>query len=252
MGLILALLLSVWWRWRRRQAEVWLEAELNQEFSPDAISAMPASLHGEKASAATAPASGNSQEDDFYHGPTSIFDTGSESVTFTEAESVLDEADLYLAYGWSNRAIELLQAYLEKHPVDVQLWKKLFEIYSAQGMKQEFEQLALRCQATMDDSGLWVLVQKLGRQLDAGNPLYSASPEMASEAPADTALPAPPISTLDTPLEFVLDDKAPAVKEGQPEAKKETESLELDPLFPDLFETTKKDNESDTGAEKGS
>jgi len=258
VSLILALLVSVWWRWRRRQAEAWLEAELSQEFSPDPAYANPVPSHSEPPPAVTAetavaaPASEKAQEDDFYHGPTSIFDTPSEAVTFTEAESVLDEADLYLAYGWSNRAIELLQEYLEKHPDDVQLWKKLFETYSVQGMKQEFEQLALRCQATMDDSGLWVLVQKLGRQLDAENPLYSFSPETVSEAPADAALAAPLIPTLDTPLEFVLDDKVPEVKEAQHEANKESESLDIDPLFPDLFETTKKDPDSGPGAEKHS
>ena len=44
-------------------------------------------------------------EEDFLLNPTSIFEREDESVTFTEAESVLDEADLYLAYGWANRAI---------------------------------------------------------------------------------------------------------------------------------------------------
>lgn len=229
VSLILALLVSVWWRWRRRQAEAWLEAELSQEFSPDATYVMPAPFPGEKSSVATTTAPEKTQEDDFYQGPTSIFDTESESVTFTEAESVLDEADLYLAYGWANRAIELLQEYLEKHLDDVQLWKKLFETYSAQGMKQEFEQLALRCQSTMNDSGLWVLVQKLGRQLDAGNPLYSANSETESEVPADMAPPAPVMPTLDTPLEFVLDVKAP-----------EEEDLHLDPLFPEVTGKTEK------------
>jgi len=252
VSLILALLLSVWWRWRRQQAETWLDNELSQEFQPDATYVVPAPLRGEKPSSAAVTVSETIQEDDFYHGPTSIFGAESESVTFTEAESVLDEADLYLAYGWSNRAIELLQGYLEKHPDDIQLWKKLFETYSAQEMKQEFEQLALRCQATMDDSGLRVLVQKLGRQLDAGNPLYSSSLEMENVVPADTDITAPPLPALDTPLEFVLDDKAPEVKEEQPEAMKESKNLELDPLFPDLFETTKKDTESGPGEEKGS
>ncbi|BCB27791.1 hypothetical protein SKTS_26770 [Sulfurimicrobium lacus] len=246
VSLILALLISVWWRWRRRQAAAWLEEELRQEFSPDVTYSMPSALHGEKR-AATAPA--NNQEDELYHSVTSIFDTSNESVTFTEAESVLDEADLYLAYGWSNRAIELLQEYLEKHPDDVQLWKKLFETYSTLGMKQEFEQLALRCQATMDDSGLRVLVHKLGRQLDGANPLYASS-EAENEAPAEAAPPVPELPALDTPLEFVLDDKPSEVKEAQPEALKEDDSLGFDPLFPEPFKPTKTHPESD--AEKGS
>ncbi|MFN3398006.1 MAG: FimV family protein, partial [Sulfurimicrobium sp.] len=250
VGLILALLLSVWWRWRRRKAEAWLEKELGQEFAPDAAHSLPATLQGEKHSVMPAPAPGNNnQEDDFYHDVTSIFDTSGEVVTLTEAASVLDEADLYLAYGWSNRAIELLQEYLEKYPDDVQLWEKLFETYGVLGMKQEFEQLALRCQATMDDSGLQVLVQKLGRQLDPANPLYVSSTEVASEAPADAS--APPTDTPDTPLEFVLDDGAHGAGEAQAEALQEEGSLGLDPLFPDLFAGTKTSPENESGTGKG-
>jgi len=256
VSLILALLLSVWWRWRRQQAEVWLDDEMKQEFSPDAPYVTSIPPHGEKPPTPSAPATEVAievaKEDDFYHGPTSIFGAESGAVTFTEAESILDEADLYLAYGWSNRAIELLQGYLEKHPDDVQLWKKLFETYSAQEMKQEFEQLALRCQATMDDSGLWVLVQKLGRQLDAENPLYLSSPEQEVEASAETHEPeAEPPAALDAPLEFVLDGRLLEVKEEQPEAMKENKDMDLDPLFPDLFETTKKETQSGPGEEKG-
>ncbi len=240
-GLILALLVSGWWRWRRRQAEVQLESELNHEFAESEVPhyepfvpLRPEPLRESDAKPVVA-----AQDDDFLSSATSIFDNESESVTFTEAESVLDEADLYLAYGWANRAIELLLGYLEKHPDDVHLWKKLFEIYNAQGMKQEFEQLALRCQSIMDDSGLWVLVQKMGRQLDAENPLYLSSPEEIDAAVRETAAEIPDeqeeVPTLDTPLDFVLDRDQPSEPAGDKEAK----HLELDPLFPDLSENTR-------------
>lgn len=239
VGLIVALTISGWWRWRRRQAEAQLESELEHEFlvseMPRYQPLTPSSPGQHKASMAKPQAA--DQEEDFLSSATSIFAPEGESVTFTEAESVLDEADLYMAYGWANRAIELLQEYLEKHPDDIQLWKKLFEIYSSQGMKQEFEQLALRCQATMDDSGLWVLVQKLGRQLDAENPLYLSSPEEREEGtlqpssePGEGEVP-----TLDTPLDFVLDDKEPP----RQDAGTENRHLELDPLFPELDQNTR-------------
>lgn len=249
VGLILALLLSVWWRWRRRQAEAWLDAELRQEFPANESYHMPVVQPDDKSAAAPVQTVEKGKEDDFYHSVTSIFDTESESVTFTEAESVLDEADLYLAYGWANRAVELLQEYLEKHPEDPLLWKKLFETYSSQGMKQEFEQLALRCQATQDDGGLWVLVQKLGRQLDEENPLYLASPEQQLEESVGDAVREPEVPTLDTPLEFVLDDReSESVQQEEPAS--EGESLELDPLFPEPPDEKKKvseDPESTTG-----
>lgn len=240
-GLTLALAALAWWRWRRRRTEAWLDKELNQEFPANVADRKPLAPPGEKPvtvappAPVTVPATAPAKvEDDFYHDVTSIFDNDSESVTFTEAESVLDEADLYLAYGWANRAIELLQGYIEKHPDDAQLWKKLFEMYCSQGMKQEFEQLALRCQTTMDDSSLWVLVQKLGRQLDEGNPLYSSSPEqqavVTEEAPQPAASQEKRLE-LDKPLEFVLEEKAAETATEEPAAKEE--SLDFEPLFPE-------------------
>lgn len=230
VGLILALLLSVWWRWRRRKAEAWLDAELSQEFPDNASYSIPAPIPTQPgtrqpaASAAATPEPAR-EEDDFYHAATSIYDPDGESVTFTEAESVLDEADLYLAYGWANRAIELLQEYLRKHPDDVHLWRKLFETYASQDMKQEFEQLALRCQATMDNEDLWALVQKLGHELDRENPLYSGG--KAEDQPSSE----PEIPTLDTPLEFVLESRETESQENDAGAT-EDESLQFDPLFP--------------------
>ncbi|MBU0593378.1 MAG: hypothetical protein KKH74_06530 [Gammaproteobacteria bacterium] len=245
VGLILALLFSGWWRWHRRQAEVQLDSELAHEF---AASEMPkyAPTRFEQHQAIATKSETTDQEEDFLTSVTSIFDNEGESVTFTEAESVLDEVDLYLAYGWSNRAIDLLQEYLEKHQDDVHLWKKLFEIYSSQGMKQEFEQFALRCQSTLDDSGLWVLVQKLGRQLDSENPLYFSSPEEAVSGPAAEV--EAEVPTLDTPLDFVLDDGLPA----QSENDKESKHLELDPLFPELFENTRPFPENGNGDKSSS
>lgn len=245
-GLILALLVSGWWRWRRRQAEARLDAELGQEFAasemPQYMTAVPSRPDASRAE--MIKTSATDPEEDFLLNPTSIFEKGDESVTFTEAESVLDEADLYLAYGWANRAIESLQEYLGKHPEDVHLWKKLFEIYSAQGMKAEFEQLALRCQSSMDDSNLWVLVQKLGRQLDSDNPLYFASPEEnkkpAPEMAAEDLAVQDEEVRLDKPLDFVLDPE-PA---QAPEDDKDSSHLEFDPLFPELTNNSQKPPES--------
>ncbi|MDO9114397.1 MAG: hypothetical protein Q7U63_11455 [Polaromonas sp.] len=241
VGLILALIFSVWWRWHRRKAEAQLESELEHEF---ADSEMPqiepfSPLRPEQSRVSAAHPGIAEPEDEFLSSVTSIFDNEGESVTFTEAESVLDEADLYLAYGWANRAVELLQEYLEKHQDDIHLWKKLFEIYASQGMKQEFEQLALRCQSTVEDSGLWVLVQKLGRQLDAENPLYLSGPDEreggAQEPAVEAAAEQDEVPTLDTPLDFVLDREQ---LDEEPEGDKASKPLDLDPLFPGVFENT--------------
>ncbi len=254
VGLILALILSAWWRWHRRKAEAQLESELEHEF---AASEMPqfepvSPLRPEQRRGGSARPEAAEPEDEFLSSVTSIFDNEGESVTFTEAESVLDEADLYLAYGWANRAVELLQEYLEKHLDDVHLWKKLFEIYSSQGMKQEFEQLALRCQSSMDDSSLWVLVQKLGRQLDAENPLYLSGPEEREagmqEPAVEVAAEQDKVPTLDTPLDFVLDHEQLV----QPEDDKASKPLDLDPLFPEVFENTRTFPENGKDGKKSS
>lgn len=182
--LILLLLLSSWWRWRQSRAEAKLNTLFGQQF--EAEPHIPAStmqfeppvrdgrMHAESGGSQIAAfeiKSGSGEELDY---PTTIFGATDDIVTVTETESVLDEADLYLAYGWGKRAIDLLTSHLDRHPGDIPLLKKLFEAYHALGMKSEFEQLAVRVQSA-DDSGLRVLVQKLGRMLDAGNPLYQNS-----------------------------------------------------------------------------
>lgn len=252
-ALILVLLLAAWWRWHRRQAEDRLDSELEHDFPAEsmmpytAVTPTPAVQALAQATIAATEMHAPSPEDEgdeAFH-PTSIFDTRAEAVTFTEAESVLDEADLYLAYGWANRAIELLQEYLENHTDDTQLWKKLLEIYSGQGMKQEFEQLALRCQVTMEDSGLWAMVRAMGRELDPENPLYRATAEEREAAPSaeEEGNPArrEEIPTLDTPLEFVLDEPVPVLQEEPSPPAREADTLELDPLFPELLDSIAKE-----------
>ncbi len=257
VALIGALLASVWWRWRRRQTEARLDSELEHEFPPENVTHFipvpQPQPETDVADAVPLVQEEKAEEEDFFH-PTSIFDAQSETVTFTEAESVIDEVDLYLAYGWANRAIDLLQGYLENHPDDTQLWTKLLETYSSQGMAQEFEQLALRCQSVMEAGDLWSSVKKMGRQLDPGNPLYRGAPDEQEETGPATVTEQQPqqpeIPTLDTPLEFILDDAAPSVKDEAPASAPESETLDLDPLFPEFLESIKQDPEDGAGTEK--
>lgn len=143
---------------------------------------------------------------------TTLYGLEGETVTFTEAESVLEEADLYLAYGWGSRAVELLQDYLEKHQEDRQIWLKLFEIYRVQNMKVEFAKLAARFEPVGDPEA-WKKVQALGQELDPGNPLYGDMPPAAREAATEAiveirlpedASPQEPEKN-DEPLNFSLD-----------------------------------------------
>ena len=213
------LALGVWWRWRRKRSEERLELELQQEFPPDAMAKLPREENAEVPNPIAQPEAHERtvlieeprvfDEDEELARPTSIFEPRGNSVTLTEAESALDEADLYLAYGWANRAIELLQGYIEHHPDDPQLWEKLFEIYSGQGMKREFAQLAERCVATVSHPGLLASMRKLGRQLDPENELYlTESAERASRAPQPPEPEAVPEQAGIPTLEFVFDEDA--------------------------------------------
>lgn len=184
--LILLLLLSSWWRWRQSRAEAKLntlfghqfeaEPEQTMQFEPPVRSdPLPAETGIPAASHRTAREKNEmAQQGEDIHYPTTIFGATDDIVTVTETESVLDEADLYLAYGWGKRAIDLLLSHLDRYPNDVPLLKKMFEAYHALGMKNEFEQLAVQSQS-IDDSGLRILVQKLGRALDEESPLYQNS-----------------------------------------------------------------------------
>lgn len=221
--LILALMISVWWQWRRKRAEVRLERDFEEGFSPGSIAhysliAPPSP----KAGAVREQAADEPDDDDLFHA-TSIFAGEDGAVSVAEADTVLDEADLYLAYGWSNRAIERLQGYLDGHQDDVQVWRKLFELYAGLGLKQEFEQLALRCQAALKDPELWGKVLQLGYRLDPENALYRA----AADGAADKANAGPEIPTLTTPLEFTLDHELPS------HYMPTEDRLDLDPLFPE-------------------
>lgn len=222
VGMVLVLLGSAWW-WHRRRTEARREARLNQDVSSHEVETSASQLLPEQSSAEIAPEPFFGQDDELYHDVTGIFHTD-ESVTLTEADTVLDEAELYLAYGWVKRAIDLLLEYLEKHPDDVQLWKKLFEIYHAEGMIQAFEQLALRCQVTMDDSALWVLVQKLGRQIDAGNALYLSSQDVVNEAAEVEA----PAGTDVAPTEFVLPETTSETPPIAEVSADEAETVEIE------------------------
>lgn len=246
--------LAAWWRWRRKRAEERLDFELEQEFSTDAAATPPREENAEAPKPVMKPESHERtvlieeprvfDEDEELARPTSMFEPRGDSVTLTEAESVLDEADLYLAYGWANRAIELLQGYIEHHPDDPQLWEKLFETYASQGMKVEFAQLAQRCLATMGDPGLLTSMRNLGSQLDPDNELYrTASADRASRVPAPAAPETAPegaaIPTLDFPLEFVFDDDAGAERKDRPAPAESGQPLdvpEIDLLFPELHE----------------
>ena len=162
---------------RRRQAQ--LQWEMEREYlletavePPPPAAAKPAGVAAARPILTAMEGRQKFAAEEVYYDPTSIFNPSNEKITLTEVESVVEEADLYMIYGWTQKAIELLLQHIEKHPAEVQPWIMLFDIYHSQGLKDAFEKLAKRFQTSFDNMELWQKMQALGRKLDPQNSLY--------------------------------------------------------------------------------
>ena len=121
------------------------------------------------------PVASRSTTEETDYDPRSIFKPPAENITLTEMDSVVEEADLYLIYGWTDKAIDLLQSHIEKHPQEIQPWIMLFDIYSSQGSKEAFDKLAQRFKENFNDEEQWLKIQALGQVLDSKNKLYESA-----------------------------------------------------------------------------
>ncbi|MGD8311703.1 MAG: FimV/HubP family polar landmark protein [Gammaproteobacteria bacterium] len=87
----------------------------------------------------------------------------------------ITEADVYLAYGRTRQAEEVLQNALQESPEDIELGLKLLEFYHDVGNVSAFENLASTLHEQLpDDDPRWQRVATLGMALDPGNELYAA------------------------------------------------------------------------------
>ena len=83
------------------------------------------------------------------------------------------EADVYLAYGRDLQAEEILKEAMRANPERLAVRSKLLEVYAKRRDTKGFELLAGQLFAlTGPDHEEWHKAQELGRQIDAGNPLY--------------------------------------------------------------------------------
>lgn len=90
-----------------------------------------------------------------------------------EAESIIEEAELYAIHGHAERAIAILKELLQQHPGKIEAWMLLFSIYSSMKRNAEFEQSARGFIAANKDSSAWPEIQALGRSFDPTNVLYA-------------------------------------------------------------------------------
>jgi Tfp pilus assembly protein FimV len=128
-----------------------------------------------------APVAAHPVPEETYYDPVSIFTPPEENITLTEMDSVVEEADLYLIYGWTDKAVTLLQGYIEKHPQEVQPWIMLLDIYRSQGKKEAFDKLAHRFKENIADEEQWRKVQALGHEFNPKNSLYFSENQQSAE-----------------------------------------------------------------------
>lgn len=99
-------------------------------------------------------------------------DWSSDDVDVVQPKNVSEEAQMLLEHGLITQAINLLVSEIEQYPSALVLWMKLFDIYVAQGMRQEFQNRAVGFRLQFSSDSLWLQVQNSGRLIDADNPLY--------------------------------------------------------------------------------
>jgi pilus assembly protein FimV len=142
----------------------------------------------------------------------------------------LAEAEVYLAYGRSEQAEEVLKEAITRLPDRAELKLKLLEIYQQRGDVKGFETFAEEMYPAMgeDQDDLWPKIAAMGRKLNPGNPLFrienvagaesggasASDDEIAVPTPGDTLEPFPEPEP-DDGLELDLDEFMEAEDEGE-------------------------------------
>ncbi|MEJ2792027.1 hypothetical protein WAE56_01275 [Iodobacter sp. LRB] len=116
-----------------------------------------------------------------------LFYGGIEVQEEEDGSATLERAQLLVAQGETDQAIELLYHTIDENEADSEPWLLLFRVLRQQGMKTEYAQLARRFHDLGGDADDWALVRNIGYRLDPENPLYSAHEDTA-EASAEPAI----------------------------------------------------------------
>ncbi|MCS3806527.1 Tfp pilus assembly protein FimV [Chromobacterium alkanivorans] len=150
------------------------------------------------------------------------------------------EADVYLAYGRDDQALEILREGLAHEPMRQDLRYKLLEVLSTQQDKQMFIAEATTAKGVFGkDSTLWMRVCEIGQTVAPGHPLFAqAKPEPAAEAPAQppaaaepAAAPAPAAAAAAAAAAPVAAPPAPAAPAPAAAASPDEEKMELAKLY---------------------
>lgn len=99
------------------------------------------------------------------------------------ADSMLEEARLYVANGRLIKAGEILLDIIKRYPSKADAWTLLLSIYSSLGKAADFEKAAREFLKHHKASTSWSGIQALGRTLDHDNPLYADRGSHIATAP---------------------------------------------------------------------
>ncbi len=176
-----------------------------------------------------------------------------------EQDDVLNEVDVYLAYGLYDNAEDLLNSSLTENPDRADFRSKLLDTYFATKNVEAFNKEADKLQSMGDAaSDYWDRVQIMGYELAPDNPLFSDARDSGLSA-ADLEFTRPQEADFDlgvsddddtnfsvTDFHLSEDDTGSDFSEtsnlGEPDEIAETEQIPQLNEFPDL------DGEDDTGA----
>ncbi|MDR2789071.1 MAG: pilus assembly protein [Candidatus Accumulibacter sp.] len=181
--------------WRRRRAMAEAEPELNSTLTPENTTGMLDSsviTGGQSIDTSQVP----SQTDFSQVGPGTID---------TDEVDPVAEAEVYIAYGRTAQAEEILLEARQKYPKRVAIIAKLLEIYSERKDVKQFETLAVELRGETGGAGPdWDKAATMGHSLDPNNPIYHGAgkpgPEIGgltvSAPPAAVKAPSPPPTVL--------------------------------------------------------
>ncbi|STR44878.1 type IV pilus assembly protein FimV [Iodobacter fluviatilis] len=167
-------------------AGLWLRRRQQNQTSWDADAESAISHLSRTGPKIIKPAAADADEHSLFR-HSQLFYGGIEVQEEEDGSATLERAQLLVAQGETDQAIELLYQTIDENEADSEPWLLLFRVLRQQGMKTEYAQLARRFHDLGGDADDWALVRNIGYRLDPENPLYSAHEDTA-ETTAEPAI----------------------------------------------------------------
>lgn len=85
----------------------------------------------------------------------------------------IEEAQILIAQGWREQAVNLLVEQIEANPYQLDIWLMLFEIHQKSANREAFAILAERFRSIAKGLPVWNTIRQMGAAMDPDNPLYA-------------------------------------------------------------------------------